>query len=54
LLFLYHEVLARDFGWLDDVVRAKRPKRLPVVFTPEEAMAVVMGTSWFGYARREK
>ena len=41
LLFLYREVLERDFGWLDDVVRAKKPKRLPVVFTPEEAMAVV-------------
>ena len=41
LLFLYREVLERDFGWLDDVVRAKKPKRLPVVFTPEEAMAIV-------------
>lgn len=28
LLFLYREVLERDFGWLDDVVRAKKPKRL--------------------------
>ncbi len=26
LLFLYREVLQRDFGWLDDMVRAKRPK----------------------------
>ena len=41
LLFLYREVLERDFGWLDDVVRAKKPKRLPIVFTPEEAMAVI-------------
>jgi len=49
LLFLYREVLERDFGWLDDVVRAKKPKRLPVVFTPEEAMAVVeelQGIRW--------
>ncbi len=33
LLFLYREVLEREFGWLDDVVRAKRPKRIPAVFT---------------------
>jgi integron integrase len=36
LLFLYREVLARDIGWLDDVVRAKRPRRLPVVLTRQE------------------
>ena len=41
LLFLYREVLEQDFAWLADVVRAKKPKRLPVVFTPEEAMAVI-------------
>ena len=33
LLFLYRDVLEREFGWLDDVVRAKRPKRIPAVFT---------------------
>jgi hypothetical protein len=37
LLFLYRKVLQADFGWLDQVVRARKPKRLPVVFTPEEA-----------------
>ena len=36
LLFLYREVLGRDVAWLDDLVRAKRPKRLPVVLTPAE------------------
>ena len=36
LLFLYREVLEREFGWLDDVVRAKRPKRIPAVFTHTE------------------
>jgi site-specific recombinase XerD len=49
LLFLYREVLERDFGWLEDVVRAKKPKRLPVVFTPEEAMAIIevlQGVRW--------
>jgi integron integrase len=49
LLFLYREVLEQDFGWLNDVVRAKKPKRLPVVFTPEEAMGVIeqlQGVRW--------
>lgn len=49
LLFLYREVLEQDFGWLNDVVRAKKPKQLPVVFTPEEAMAVIeqlQGVRW--------
>jgi hypothetical protein len=36
LLFLYCEVLAVDLPWLDAVVRAKRPERLPVVLTREE------------------
>src|SRR2546428_802908 len=49
LLFLYRVVLERDFGWLDDVVRAKKPKRLPVVFTVDEAKAVIeelQGMRW--------
>jgi integron integrase len=37
LLFLYKEVLKREIGWLDKVERAKRPARLPVVLTREEA-----------------
>jgi integron integrase len=43
LLFLYREVLAVDLPWLDDVVRAKRPGRLPVVLTREEVRAVLQG-----------
>jgi len=49
LLFLYREVLERDFGWLDDVVRAKKPKRIPVVFTADEAEAIIRelnGVRW--------
>ena len=49
LLFLYREVLERDFGWLDDVVRAKRPKRIPAVFTHAESMAILdrlRGVNW--------
>jgi integron integrase len=41
LLFLYRDVLEIDLPWLDDVVRAKRPARLPVVLTREEVRAVL-------------
>ncbi|MBU0567906.1 integron integrase [bacterium] len=49
VLFLYREVLKKDIGWLDDVERAKRPTRLPVVFTREEATAILAhleGSKW--------
>ena len=36
LVFLYRRVLEKDVGWLDGVVRAKRPERLPVVLTRDE------------------
>jgi integron integrase len=37
LLFLYKEVLRQEIGWLDRVERAKKPRRLPVVLSPDEA-----------------
>ena len=40
-MFLYHEILELDLPWLDGVVRAKRPERLPVVLTREEVAAVL-------------
>jgi integron integrase len=43
LLFLYRMVLEIDLPWLDDVVRAKRAERLPVVLTREEVRAVIQG-----------
>jgi integron integrase len=36
LLFLYRRVLQIDLAALDRVVRARRPRRLPVVLTPSE------------------
>jgi integron integrase len=36
LLFLYKEVLGLELPWLDDVVTAKRPAKLPVVLTVDE------------------
>ena len=41
LLFLYRHVLERRVGWLEHVVRAKRPARIPVVLTREEAESVL-------------
>jgi integron integrase len=41
LLFLYREVLAQPIDWIDDVERARKPQRLPVVFTKEEVRAVL-------------
>ncbi|MDD2701408.1 MAG: integron integrase [Sideroxydans sp.] len=49
LLFLYKEVLGLDLPWLDNVERAKVPKRLPVVLTRDEVQAVLSrldGTHW--------
>jgi len=34
-------VLAQEVPWLDDVIRAKRPQRLPVVLTRDEVRAVL-------------
>jgi integron integrase len=49
LLFLYREVLKQEFGQLNDVVRAKKPRKLPVVFTKEEVRLIINqleGTKW--------
>jgi integron integrase len=41
LLFLYREVLGEPFALGAEAVRAKRPKRLPVVLSREEVRAVL-------------
>jgi site-specific recombinase XerD len=49
LLFLYRHVLQQKLEWLDDVVRAKRPRRLPVVLNHDEVRALIArldGTAW--------
>jgi integron integrase len=40
LLFLYKEVLKQEIGWLQNVERAKKPVRLPVVLTRDEVRKV--------------
>lgn len=49
LLFLYREVLAQDLGWLEGIVRAKRPRRLPVILTRPEVktlLGAIQGVNW--------
>jgi integron integrase len=41
ILFLYREVLRQEVGWIDQVERAKKPKRIPTVLTRDEVHKVV-------------
>jgi integron integrase len=41
LLFLYREILAVNLPWLDTVVRAKKPQRLPTVLTKPEVGRII-------------
>lgn len=49
VLFLYKAVLHQDLGRIEDVVRARKPKKLPVVLSREEVKAVLQclsGSPW--------
>jgi integron integrase len=49
ILFLYRAVLKQQLPWLEDVERAKRPTRLPVVLTKDEVkllLANLKGEIW--------
>ena len=41
VLFLYREVFGQRLEWMDEIVRAKRPKRLPTVLSAAEARTVL-------------
>jgi integron integrase len=45
ILFMYKAGLGIDVGWVDDVVRAKQPQRLPAVLSVEETAAVLSLTN---------
>ena len=45
LIFLYRELLAIELPWLDGIVRAKTPSRLPVVLTRAETPALLVALS---------
>jgi integron integrase len=49
LLFLYRETLGAELDWLEGLVRAKRPQRMPVVLTRaevEKILCALEGTQW--------
>jgi len=49
LLFLYRYVIGREVGDLGEVIRARKPTRLPVVMTRDEVKAVMAnltGDKW--------
>ncbi len=49
LLFLYRDVLKQELPYVSNIERAKKPKRLPVVFTRDETkriLANLEGTHW--------
>ena len=49
LLFVYREVLALDLPWMENVTRAKRPQRLPVVLSRAEVerlLTMIDGEVW--------
>lgn len=49
LVFLYSEVLGMRLEWMDGVVRARRPTRIPVVLSRNEVAALLSrldGTVW--------
>ena len=41
LLFLYREILGIQLPWLDNVIRAKKPQRLPTVLSKNEVSRVL-------------
>jgi integron integrase len=49
ILFLYRDVLNLTLDWIDNIERAKKPARLPIVFTREEVQSVLAnlnGVMW--------
>lgn len=49
LLFLYREVLNLELAWMESIVRAKRPARIPVVLSVEEVarlLPMLEGREW--------
>ena len=49
LLFLYREVLGRELPWMENIRRAKRPERLPLVLSRDEVASILDamdGVTW--------
>jgi integrase len=43
LVFLYRQVLGDPLVWIDNLVRAQRRRKLPVVLTRDEVRALLAG-----------
>jgi integron integrase len=41
ILYLYKNVLKKDVGWIEEIKHVKRKKHLPVVFSRNEAAAII-------------
>ncbi|HSC27906.1 MAG TPA: phage integrase N-terminal SAM-like domain-containing protein [Vicinamibacterales bacterium] len=49
ILFLYQVVLGQRLSWMNDIVRARRPARLPVVLSRDEVarlLSRLQGSTW--------
>ena len=49
IFFMYKEVLKIELSWLNDVNRAKRPEKVPLVFSKNEIQKLLTnldGTCW--------
>jgi site-specific recombinase XerD len=41
ILFLYRYVLRQEIGYINSILRVKRPHRLPVVLTRQEVKSIL-------------
>ena len=49
IVFLYREVLKSNLGWVENIERAKKPQKVPVVFSKDEVKRILLhlqGTKW--------
>jgi integron integrase len=45
ILFMYQAALSIELGWIENIVRAKQPQRLPEVLTVAQTLAVLSAAS---------
>lgn len=49
LLFLYREVFGMELPWMENVIRAKRPRRVPTILSRDEVtrlLGLMQGPTW--------
>ena len=45
ILYLYKNIIKKEIGWLEEIIKAHRSKRLPVVFTKSEVREIFINLS---------